>query len=403
VQRGSDPRCRIVRWSFHGEAHEEGSIRHFSGQEQQRMRPWAKSWRLMAQGAISTGEPPAVPPSLRLRVSLTLAAALLTGVRTSLWASSQLKARDFDQVWFAARVLFSGGNPYHQIGPGRAFDWPAPFYYPLTAVLAISPLALAPRTVASILFAMLGSAAFVWAATRRSIGPAVVISSASAALAAEAVQWSPLLGAAFGMSWLAVLLCAKPTIGFAVWAARPSLRAVVGGLLLSLAAMVLLPSWPLDWLAALRHTSLAKAGGTPYFAPIGSLGGMSAVFLLARWRRPEARLVLALACVPQTPLLYETVPLFLVPLSLTEGGVLWLGSWIAAAWLALSGPFPDELARFTTSARAIGLFMYLPCVIMILRRPNVSSDGNRPPATSDYSERTRDLEESEALPLPRGG
>lgn len=363
------------------------------------MKPWAQSWRLLARLAISREEPRTVTPGLRLRASLALAAALLTGIRTYLWVSSQLKARDFDQVWFAARVLFSGGNPYEQIGPGRAFDWPAPFYYPLTAVLAISPLALAPRAVASILFAMIGSAAFVWAATRRSIGPAVVITSASAALAAEAVQWSPLLGAAFGISWLAVLLCAKPTIGLAVWAARPTLRAVVGGLLLSLAAMVLLPSWPLDWLAALRHTSLAKAGGTPYLAPIGSLGGMSAVLLLARWRRPEARLVLALACMPQTPLLYETVPLFLVPLSLTEGGILWLGSWIAAAWVGLSSPFPNELARFATSARAIGLFMYLPCVIMILRRPNVSSDGSGTTETGGDTERTREQGAREELPL----
>ena len=346
------------------------------------MRLWAQSWRSMARRAILTEEPETVPPSLRLRASLALAAAILTGVRTSHWVSRDLKARDFDQVWFAARVLFSGGNPYQQIGPGRAFDWPAPLYYPLTAVLAISPLAIAPRIAANILFAMLGSAAFMWAATRRSIGPAVVITSASAALAAEAVQWSPLLGAAFGISWLAILLSAKPTIGFAIWVARPSLRAVWGGLLLSLVGMVLLPSWPLDWLAALRHTSLATAGGTPYLAPVGTLGGMSVLLLLTRWRRPEARLVLALACVPQTPLLYETVPLFLVPLSLVEGGILWLGSWVAAAWVALSGPFPSELERFTTSARAIGWCMYLPCVIMILRRPNIGTEGGRTSATT---------------------
>lgn len=355
----------------------------------------------MARRAIRTKEPETVSPSVRLRASLALAAALLTGVRTSMWVSSQLKGRDFDQVWFAARVLFSGGNPYEQIGPGRAFDWPNPFYYPLTAALAISPLALAPRAVANVLFAMLGSAAFVWAATRRSIGPAVVITSASAALAAEAVQWSPLLAAAFGISWLAILLSAKPTIGFAVWVARPSLRAVVGGVVLALVAMVLLPSWPRDWLMALRQTSLATPGGTPYLAPVGSLGGMSALLLLTRWRRPEARLVLALACVPQTPLLYETVPLFLVPLSLTEGGILWLGSWTAAAWVAVTGPFPGDPARFAMSARAIGWCMYLPCVIMILRRPNSGSDGAGMPAPSHTTERVHDLEESDALPRLR--
>jgi hypothetical protein len=199
----------------------------------------------------------------------------------------------------------------------------------------------------------------------------VVITSASAALAAETVQWSPLLAAAYGIPSLAALLCAKPTIGFAIWLARPTRTAVIGGLVLTGIALALVPSWPADWLEALRHTSLASAGGTPYFAPIKSVGGAFALLTLLRWRRPEARLVLALACVPQTPLLYETVPLFLVPISITEGGVLWLGSWLAALWLSATGPFGSDLARFRVSVDAIGWCLYFPAVIMVLRRPNV--------------------------------
>ena len=94
---------------------------------------------------------------------------------------------------------------------------------------------------------------------------------------------------------------------------------------------------------------------------------------LARWRRPEARLVFALACVPQTPLLYETVPLFLVPVTLAEGGALWLGSWIAALAVSAHGPYDSDAARFAVSSKAIGWCLYLPCVLMILRRPNVGS------------------------------
>jgi hypothetical protein len=146
---------------------------------------------------------------------------------------------------------------------------------------------------------------------------------------------------------------------------------VIGGLVLTGIALALVPSWPADWLEALRHTSLASAGGTPYFAPIKSVGGAFALLTLLRWRRPEARLVLALACVPQTPLLYETVPLFLVPFSITEGGILWLGSWLAALWLSAAGPFGSDLARFRVSVDAIGWCLYFPAVIMVLRRPNV--------------------------------
>ena len=197
--------------------------------------------------------------------------------------------------------------------------------------------------LAAVLFAAIASGAFVWAATRRSVAPAVVITSASAALAAETVQWSPLLGAAYGIPWLGVLLCAKPTIGFAIWVARPTRIALVGSLVLLAVSLALLPTWPADWFAAIRHTSLATAGGTPYLAPIGTPGGVLAAALLLRWRRPEARLVLALACMPQTPLLYETVPLFLVPVSIAEGGVLWLGSWLAALWVSQGGPYANDL------------------------------------------------------------
>src|SRR5215207_5608517 len=275
----------------------------------------------MCMTDVRSGEGERQPPSRRLRAWLAVGASVLSGLRAFLWISGEAKARDFDQVWVAAQALLAGRNPYAEIGPGLAFDWPAPLYYPLTAAVAVIPLATIDRAIAAVLFAAIASGAFVWGATRHSLAPAVVITSASAALAAETVQWSPLLGAAYGIPWLGVLLCAKPTIGFAIWCARPTRTAVIGALALAGIALALLPTWPADWLEALGHTSLATAGGTPYFAPIKSAGGAFALLASLRWRSPEARQVLALACVPQTPLLYETVPLFLVPYSITEAGV----------------------------------------------------------------------------------
>jgi hypothetical protein len=308
---------------------------------------------------------------MRARTALAAAAAVLSGFRAMIWVLNETKSRDFDQVWYAARALFAGRNPYLEIGPGLAYDWTAYFFYPITAVLSAAPLALLARPVAAVLFASLGSAAFVWAATRRSLAPAVVITSASAAFAAETVQWSPLLGAAFGVPWLGIFLSAKPTIGFAIFVARPTRIAVIGSLALALVGFAMLPTWPADWLDAVRHTSLAVPGGTIYMAPIGTVGGACAILALSRWRRPEARLLLALACVPQTPLLYETVPLFLIPITLAEGGVLWLGSWLVAISMYLARPFPSELDRFLHSGTAIGWLLYLPCAVMIMRRPNV--------------------------------
>ena len=325
-------------------------------------------------------------PPRRLRVGLALAASVLSGIRAYLWISGEAKSRDFDQVWFAARALFAGQNPYREIGPGLQFDWPAPLYYPLTAAIAVTPLSFFERRLAAVIFAAIASGAFVWAATRRSLAPAVVITSASAALAAETVQWSPLLGAAYGIPWLGALLSAKPTIGFAIFAARPTRAALIGTGVLLAVSLALMPSWPQEWIGALHHTSLGMKGGTPYLAPVGTAGGALSALLLLRWRRPEARLVLALACVPQTPLLYETVPLFLVPATLTEGGVLWLGSWVAALWLSGLGPYGNDAARFTVSATAIGWCLYFPCIVMILRRPN---EGTLPPWIARLVDRSR--------------
>src|SRR5262245_37146467 len=195
------------------------------------------------EGAAACERP---TPSRRLRAGLAIIASLLSGLRAFLYVSSTAKPRDFDQVWFAAHALLAGRNPYHEIGPGLHFDWPAPLYYPLTAAVAVLPLATMPRSIAAVLFAAIGSGAFVWAATRRSLAPAVVITSASAALAAETVQWSPLLGAAYGIPWLGFLLSAKPTIGLPIWLARPSRVAVIGAVVLTAIGLAFLPTWPSD-------------------------------------------------------------------------------------------------------------------------------------------------------------
>ncbi len=309
-------------------------------------------------------------PSRRLRALLAISAAILSGAKALLWVYADSKPRDFDQIWHAARALFDGRNPYLEIGPGLAFDWPQYFFYPLTAAIATAPLALLARSTAAACFTALAAGAFVWSATRRSLAPAVVITSASAAMAAETVQWSPLLAATIGLPWLGFVLAAKPTVGFAMFVARPTRAAVSGCVTLVAISLVVAPWWPESWLTALHHTSVLTAGGTPYLAPAATPGGALALLALLRWRRPEARLIAALACMPQTPLLYETVPLFLVPATLLEGGVLWAGSWLAAALLSITGPFGTDLARFTASRNAIVWLLYLPCVVIVLRRPN---------------------------------
>lgn len=85
-----------------------------------------------------------------------------------------------------------------------------------------------------------------------------------------------------------------------------------------------------------------------------------------RWRRPEARLVLALSCVPQTLIMYETVPLFLAPNSLVEVTLLVVLSYLTQVIVVLSSTGTDMLF---TGGRWLTI-LYLAAALMVLRRPN---------------------------------
>lgn len=172
-----------------------------------------------------------------------------------------------------------------------------------------------------------------------------------------------------------MLLIAKPTLGAAV-SAWPSRWAVLGAAVCTAIAFVVVPNWPTDWLAALQATARAWAPYRPYRAPVTVPEGFLALAALLRWRRPEARLVAVLACVPQSLWPYDLVLLFLVPKTAPEALVLTIVSWAQYLAILLDGhPFgsaPYLLEFGITSVFAL----YLPATLMILQRPN---EGGFPP------------------------
>ena len=124
--------------------------------------------------------------------------------------------------------------------------------------------------------------------------------------------------------------------------------------------------WP-GWLTAWRAT---LASAPHVVAPVTRLGGPLLLLALLKWKRPDARLLLAMACVPHTAVLYETIPLFLIPETWLEAWLLWVMALLAfgAQWLA--GPYTSQTDYWASGARWIVLLMYLPCLVMVLRRPN---------------------------------
>jgi hypothetical protein len=309
--------------------------------------------------------------SRRRRVALATATALITAAYVLYFdfSTNQLGpgGSDFDQLWFAARVLWRGINPYDVIGPGRQFNWAWPLLYPLPAVVAVLPIAWLPLLAARASFAALSVGFLAFALSRRGAGVLAILGSAAVIDAARAGQLSLLLTAAVMLSWLAFVFPLKPPLGIALLAASPSRRslvvALVGGTVLAIAAFVAQPAWMVSWLAALRTTSHMRA-------PALELGGPLLLLALLRWRRLDARVLLACALVPHTPSLYDVVPIGLVARDFRESLAYALLTHVALFSQHFLVPGLAPAAAATMAARILNITVYLPALLAVLTRPN---------------------------------
>lgn len=307
----------------------------------------------------------------RLSVSLAigLAATLVAAANYSHHPTGALT--DFDQIYVAARTLMAHGDPYRAV---RAQGFPFPLYYPATAGVVTLPFLLLPLEWARAAFIGVGTGLCAWALSRKHWYPLLALLSGSYFSALLIDQWSPLLiGSAFLPGWLAgMVLSAKPTVGLALviafWIVPVRRMAVLasGALVLALVAVLLSPEWIRSWLEAIQYA--------PHIVPLVTLLPFGPLLLgaLLRWRRPEGRLLLALACIPQTPSMYGTLLLFLLPS--TRGETLALVILSDVAYYAmpdLTSTGPEALARYVhSSSWILSLLLYLPCLVMLLRRKN---------------------------------
>lgn len=329
-------------------------------------RPDAEPSARAEAGAARPGSP--VPLALGDRVLIVAVIGLLAAF-LAVPHLGVVGTSDFDQLWYGARALVRGGSPYAAVGPGREFPWPFPLFYPLPGVLAAVPFVVLPVRAASLVFSALGGVALALAFTRERSHRVLALTSFSFFYCAAISQWTPILVAATVFPWLGVLFAAKPTIGLALWLYRPRWQTAVACVAFVLLSVAIRPSWPAEWRAGL-------GAATHIVAPITYPGGLLVLLALARWRRPEARLLVAMACVPHTTLLYEVLPLFLVPASWRESLLLVACTWVTQAIEMIVGPFPYLPDRVAFSGRMAVALCYLPCVVMVLQRPN---EGFLPP------------------------
>ena len=290
-----------------------------------------------------------------------------------LWLSRErpeMGAFDFTYAWTAGRALLQGHDPYRAV---RAAQMPFghAFAYPVPAALLAAPFGLLPLRIAAALFMGVSVGLFAYAVTAENFAPLILLASGPMYQSIRSAQWAPLVTAAGllpGLLWIGV---AKPNVWLGLLAFRSTRIRPVGVAFAIAAAVCLLglllaPGWPREWIASVR--SPTAFSGRQYRAPIATLWGAPLALAALRWRRPEARLVLVMACVPQAAFFYDQLPALLV--ATTRRECLFVAGCSVVA-LALAQPewaIRDDGLRSAALMPYVVVGIYWPALALVLSR-----------------------------------
>ena len=277
-------------------------------------------------------------------------------------------AGDFTWYWRAGRAILEGQSPYRVINPDGPYPRNAGFLYPLPAALIAAPFALFPLWHGMAAFSAFAAGTLAFVMTRDGYWRLPLLMSFPMLWCVQSGQWTPLVVAAALSPVLACLAIAKPTIAAAAFAHSPTRRFAASATAILLLALALAPGWPSEYLAEIRVRAAVN-----YSIPFLVFPGPLLLLAVARWRRPEARLLLALACVPQTMLFYDQLPLLVLARSFREALVMAVASYVPIAVIFFLPRPPDDsvAATLVITSPVIVCLYYLPCLVAVLLRPNV--------------------------------
>jgi hypothetical protein len=105
-------------------------------------------------------------------------------------------------------------------------------------------------------------------------------------------------------------------------------------------------------------------------APVTALGGPLLLLAALRWRRWDARLLLAMAIVPQTPAIYTVLPIGLLSLTRMQALLFCLSTHLAFAAQFWFVPRAAPNTHAEVATVCLNAFVYLPWLVAVLRRPN---------------------------------
>lgn len=268
-------------------------------------------------------------------------------------------ARDFTWLYAAALQVRAGVNPYLDLGSVIPAAWEnartTPLFYPLPAVLIALPFSFLPVELAGVVFSMLSAFLLAWALTEDGkYWRLWAFCSAPALVAFGNVQWSPLLLASVYLWWLGPIVICKPSLGLAAWVARPRFGSLWIGSALVILSLLVLPSWPIDWL----H-NLAKS---EHVSPmLYAIPGLLALSFWASWHTSSGRFYFVWSLVPQMAFFYDGLLLWLIPATKRQMWFLCACSWFAFFNMPGVGGNPTFAARLVEY-----WLIYLPALSLLL-------------------------------------
>ena len=315
----------------------------------------------------------------RNRAAIALAVGLLTGGACYAFLARPGFNSDFYHVWVGVRALASGANPYTVTDAPAVNTGHYLQFYPLPALVLLLPLALFSLPTAGALFFGASSGILAYVLTRDGYYRLPLFLSAPFLMATSLGQWSPLIVAAALEPRLGFVFAAKPNLGLAAWIYRPTRFAIVASVILLGLSFAFMPTWPVDWL---RNIS----GRPEKLVPMGTVVAPLLLLAILRWREREARLFLAMACIPQALFFYDQLPLWLLPRTLRQSLLLSLGSFVLwLTWFRRLGP--GELYVQKAIPYAIALYVIaLPLVLIPRRERAPSAASEHGPLTANRSE-----------------
>jgi hypothetical protein len=272
-------------------------------------------------------------------------------------------------------MLLSGQNPYVAFTRGGPYDFDNIFVYPLPAALVAVPFTWVSVKLGGALFNGFGVGLLAWALTKDGWARWPLLMSFPTLWAVTSGQWSTYVTAAALMPALGCFGACKPTLGAAAWTYKLRWQYIASGLAICLIAFVVMPDWPAQWYHATQRSLVGN-----YHVPLLVPGGFLVVAALLRWRRPDARLLVAMACVPQSMFPYDQLPLTLLARTRIQSYLFAIWSYLAiwgGWWIGEGRTVVSKVDSLNFLARAIVWGYYLPLVVLVLRRPNDAGLGTR--------------------------